>query len=195
MVLYGIDAHVGQWLTLLFIALALGMDAFSLGIGVGVRVSGNRQIVKISVLTGIFHLAMPLAGMFFGGLIQRLVGPLALLFSGILLAALGLHMAIQAWRDSRESSNSAATIFTFWSMLVFAFSVSVDSLSIGFSLGMVGVNVWLALFLFAACATALCALGLSLGKALNQYIGRFGEVAGGLILLILGLKFIYVSIF
>lgn len=195
--MYGAEEQFGQWLTLLLIAFALGMDAFSLGIGVGVRVAGRRQVFEMSALTGLFHLLMPLVGLFFGGIIQRLVGPYALFGSGLLISVLGLHMALQAWRESQqmEISANANAVVTFWTMLVFAFSVSVDSLSIGFSLGMVGVDVWLALTLFAVTASLMCGLGLSLGKAIHRYIGRYGELAGGIILLVLGLKFIYMGLF
>ena len=41
--------HTGQLFTLLIIALALGMDAFSLGVGIGMRGIRLRDIIKLSV--------------------------------------------------------------------------------------------------------------------------------------------------
>ncbi len=52
--------HTGQLFTLLIIALALGMDAFSLGVGIGMRGIRLRDIIKLSVVIAIFHIVMPL---------------------------------------------------------------------------------------------------------------------------------------
>jgi putative Mn2+ efflux pump MntP len=56
----------GQIITLGIIAMALGMDAFSLGMGLGMRKPSRQQIALISSLIAFFHMLMPLVGIWVG---------------------------------------------------------------------------------------------------------------------------------
>jgi len=182
----------GQLVTLLALAAALGMDAFSLGIGIGVKIQRKLQLLSISLLTGFFHMLFPLVGLIFGELIHHYVGSFALFCSGGLLLLLGYHMMF-ATRTENPDNHRTANVITTWGILAFAFSVSVDSLSIGVSMGIVGVDIWLTVSIFAIVAALLCALGLWLGKTMNRIIGQYGEWLGGLILMLIGAKFIYIG--
>ena len=50
----------GELLTLSIMAFALGMDAFSVGLGMGMIQLRFRQILYIGLVIGIFHMFMPL---------------------------------------------------------------------------------------------------------------------------------------
>ena len=51
---------IGEIVTLLLMAFALGMDAFSVGLGMGMFKLRLRQIFKIGITIGLFHVWMPL---------------------------------------------------------------------------------------------------------------------------------------
>lgn len=52
--MFDVSAATGQALTILVMAVALGMDAFSLGIGIGLKGVRLYDILKLSTLIGIF---------------------------------------------------------------------------------------------------------------------------------------------
>lgn len=61
-----VDVLIGEILTLSIMAFALGMDAFSVGLGMGMAKLRNSQMLQIGVIIGLFHVIMPLFGMMAG---------------------------------------------------------------------------------------------------------------------------------
>lgn len=179
--------QLGQLITLVMIAFALGMDAFSLGIGLGMKGMMKQQVLAMSGTIGIMHILMPLAGMIIGRHVNGLVGDIAVWVGGGLLCFLGGNML---WSSLRETSSVSGSATTFWGMLVSSVSVSLDSLSAGFSLGILSTDAPCALGLMGIFGGLMGGLGMILGKFLGHWVGSYGEALGGLILLILGFKFL-----
>lgn len=183
--LIGQAADVGQWITLLVMAAALGMDAFSLGIGIGMRGIRLPDIMKISTVIASFHVLMPLLGMFAGHYVSTLLGDIALYVGGGLLVLLGSHMIYSAWRDETTESFDHTTMP---GMILFALGVSIDSFSVGVSMGLFSSDLVLTVLLFGAFGGAMSIMGLLLGRKVASGLGEYGEALGGVILLIFGLK-------
>lgn len=59
-------AFIGEIIALSMMALALGMDAFSVALGMGLLRLRLRQMFYIGLTIGLFHILMPLAGMAVG---------------------------------------------------------------------------------------------------------------------------------
>ncbi|WP_274654328.1 manganese efflux pump MntP family protein [Paenibacillus humicola] len=178
----------GQLLTLLIMALALGMDAFSLGIGIGMRGIRLRDVLKLSTMIGLFHIIMPLAGIVAGQYVSTLLGGVATTVAGGLLLLLGGHMVYSSLRGDAVLSINHRTA---WGMLLFALSVSIDSFSVGISLGVFAANVLLTVLLFGLFGGAMSILGLLLGRRVSSSLGEYGEACGGVILLTFGLLFLF----
>lgn len=98
-----VDAHMqaGQFLTLLIIALALGLDAFSLGLGIGLKGIRLLDVLKLGVVIALFHVFMPLAGIYTGQYVGSLLGEVATTAAGILLVLLGGHMIYSSLRGRK----------------------------------------------------------------------------------------------
>lgn len=60
-----------QLIPLIIMAFALGMDAFSVSLGMGMMTLKIRQILYIGVTIGIFHIIMPFIGMVLGRFYQN----------------------------------------------------------------------------------------------------------------------------
>ncbi len=75
-------SFAGEEFALLMMALALGMDAFSVSLGMGTMPIRKRQIAKAGVVIGGFHVLMPLGGLFIGGLISKHFGQIAMIAGG-----------------------------------------------------------------------------------------------------------------
>jgi manganese efflux pump family protein len=178
-----------QVITLSMIALALGMDAFSLGLGLGMKKLPLRNIAWLSVSVGIFHILMPLLGMVLGKLVSTLMKEIAVMVGGGILCFLGIHMLIYAWR--RREEGTRFRVQSLLGVLLFSVSVSLDSFSVGLSLGLFAVDITLAVLLFGCAGTLLAGIGLYLGRFMGEWIGEYGEVVGGLILILLGSKFLW----
>ncbi|MDA8353752.1 MAG: manganese efflux pump [Firmicutes bacterium] len=178
----------GQLFTLLMISVALGMDAFSLGIGVGMKGLGIPNILKISGTIGLFHFLMPLVGISMGQYLGQLVENIAVITGGGLLCALGVNMIWQAFRSG--AGDDSFNIATTSGVMLFSLSVSLDSLSAGFSLGLFEADRILTVLLFGCVGGLMACFGMWLGRHVGGWVGDYGEVVGGMILITLGLRFL-----
>ncbi|MGN7359254.1 manganese efflux pump MntP [Paenibacillus sp. SAF-054] len=182
------SAGLGQLITILIMAAALGMDAFSLGIGIGMKGIRLLHVLKISVLIGFFHILMPLLGIFTGQYVSSLLGQVTTYAAGGLLILLGVHMVFNSFRSGETRIIDHRSLL---GMILFALSVSVDSFSVGVSLGMFQSNLILTVLAFGICGGAMSVMGLLLGRRVSRNLGDFGEALGGVILLGFGLAFIF----
>ncbi|MGG4554150.1 manganese efflux pump MntP family protein [Paenibacillus humicus] len=180
--------RLGELLTIALMAAALGMDAFSLGIGIGMRGVRSMEIFRISLLVALFHFVMPLLGIVAGQYAGELLGGLSKYVSGSLLVLLGGHMI---WNSFVGGNERIVNYRSFFGVLLFSLSVSVDSFSVGVSLGMFHSDLLLTVIAFAVFGGIMSILGLLLGRGVGSRLGEYGEAAGGAILLAFGLIFIF----
>ncbi len=182
-----INEHLGQTLTILLMAAALGMDAFSLSLGVGMRGVRLMNVAKISSTIAVFHVFMPLVGFFTGKYVSTLLGDVAVMVGGGLLIALGGHMIYSSVRGDNVQSIDHGSLV---GLVAFAMSVSVDSLSVGVTLGMFASDLILTVIMFGLFGGLMSATGLLIGRGVGRMIGEYGEALGGAILLAFGILFL-----
>jgi len=172
-------------------AVALAMDAFAVAIASGIslrRVTG-RQTLRMAWHFGMFQALMPFAGWSAGHAIVSRVENIDHWIAFGLLVFVGLRMVRSAWRpedhlEGRPDPTRGATL------LLLSLATSVDALAVGLSLSLLGVDIlWPAVVIGAVCF-AFTACGLHLGRLVGAHsrIGRWAELAGGIILLAIGLK-------
>ncbi|WP_075983196.1 manganese efflux pump MntP [Bacillus massilinigeriensis] len=178
------SAMVGEIFTLGLMAFALSMDAFSIGLGMGMYQIRLRQIFKIGLTIGIFHVWMPLLGIIFGRLLSERLGAIAGFVGGGLLILLGIQML---WSSMRKDDQALITPVGI-GLLIFAISASLDSFSVGLTLGIYGAKTVVALFCFGIGATLLTWAGLLIGRRVQGLLGTYSEALGGGILLAFGIK-------
>lgn len=175
---------IGEMITLIIMAFALGMDAFSVGLGMGMLRLRLRQIMKIGITIGLFHVLMPLLGMLTGHFLSDRFGEIAAWIGGGLLILLGLQMF---WSSFKEQEKTLITPVGM-GLLVFALSVSLDSFSVGLTLGIYGAKIVMVLVCFGVGACMLTWLGLLLGRKVQGWLGTYSEALGGSILMAFGIK-------
>jgi putative Mn2+ efflux pump MntP len=73
-------------------------------------------------------------------------------------------------------------------LVTLSLATSLDALAVGFSMATLGVSVWTASVVIGLVAGVMTLIGLSFGKRLGAGCGRWAEVAGGLVLLVIGAK-------
>ncbi|WP_028550944.1 manganese efflux pump MntP [Paenibacillus sp. UNC451MF] len=178
---------VGQFIAILIMAIALGLDALSLGIGIGMRGIRKLDIIKLSFVIAVFHMIMPLMGMFTGSYVSSLMGGIATKVGGALLLLLGIHMVYSSLKGEEARSIDHRTL---GGLLLFALSVSIDSFSVGVSLGMFAGDMALTVIMFGTVGGIMSIIGLLLGSKMGRWIGEYGEAMGGIILLAFGVHFL-----
>lgn len=182
------------------IAVALGMDAFSVAVGLGIAGVRRRHIFLISGVICLFHIVMPLTGWTLGAIAGNAVGRFARLFGAAVLIFIGMTGILEVISGSRETAGGEAVAaytplrgnsFGPFSLVVLAGSVSLDALSVGFGLGTMGVNLWFTLASFGATAGLMTAGGFLFGRRLGPWLGNKADFAGALILLLIGIKMLF----
>ena len=182
-----LSVDTGQLVAMLVMAIALGMDAFSLGIGIGMKGIRLLDVLKIAVVVGLFHILMPLSGMAAGQFVGSLLGDVALIAGGGILSLLGLHMIYSSLRGEEVRSFDHASL---WGLILFALSVSIDSFSVGVSMGIFDMDLILTALMFGVFGGLMSIIGLLIGRRASSLLGSYGEALGGMILLAFGVKFL-----
>lgn len=187
----GIYEGWGQLVTVAIMAVALGMDAFSLGVGIGMKGIRLLHVLQLSLLIAFFHVLMPLLGLFTGSYVGHLLGQVTTYAAGGVLVLLGGHMILNSFRKGGDGGSRAVDHRTVWGMLLISLSVSVDSFSVGVSLGMFVNSIVITVLAFGVCGGMMSITGLLLGRRVSRGLGDYGEALGGAILLAFGLLFIF----
>ena len=73
-------------------------------------------------------------------------------------------------------------------MLFLSVATSIDSLAVGLSFAFLEVNIGIAVAIIGTIAFIVTAVGVVIGHKVGQLIGRWAELAGGLILIGIGLR-------
>lgn len=179
-----------ELMTLMMIGIALSMDAFSLGLGLGAQGLRWRDVLRLTIVISMLHIVFPLLSIWVGEWLHALYGGVVQQIAAVIMMILGSRMALSAIA-MREDERKAPLQAGWWQLLLFACSVSMDALSIGFSLGTINVPPLLASGLFGVLSGLLALFGLYLGKKVNQTLGIYGQIAGGAVLVVLGLQFFW----
>ncbi|MBX6396565.1 MAG: manganese efflux pump, partial [Alicyclobacillaceae bacterium] len=169
---YALGILSEDWATLLLLALALGLDAFSVGLGVGLQRLRMAEIVRTSLVVGVLHVVLPMAGLKLGLKLHYVAGDVARWLGALVLIMIGVHMIWHAMRD-KAADWMRSGIGAGW--LLYAFGVSLDSLSAGFGLGLFEVDAWMAAALFGVVGAFLSAAGLIMGGRIGHWLGGYSE--------------------
>ena len=91
--------------------------------------------------------------------------------------------------DECECCKDGNGDFGFKTMFVMAIATSIDALAIGVSMALAGnVNIWVAIALIGITTCVTSALGVKIGNVFGSKFKKKAEAAGGIILILLGLK-------
>jgi putative Mn2+ efflux pump MntP len=80
-------------------------------------------------------------------------------------------------------------------LVMLSVATSIDALAVGLSLALLSVNVYWSALLIGGVSALLSLLGLWLGKQFNLRFGKSMEIAGGIILIAIGLRVLITHLF
>lgn len=179
---------------LLLLALGLSMDAFAVSICKGLAM--KKATVQASATCGIwfggFQALMPLIGYWLGSFFAGAIEAVDHWVAFGLLAVIGINMLKEALEEDQEGPScpvDGKVDLSPRTMFVLALATSIDALAVGISLAMAGsVNIWAAVILIGVFTFAMSAFGVQIGNVFGSRFEKKAQVAGGVILILLGLK-------
>ena len=180
---------MGFW-ELLLLAVGVSMDAFAVSVckGLSMSKSGLKESAVCGAWFGGFQALMPLIGFFLGTLFAEAIEAFDHWVAFGLLAIIGINMLKEAFSNDEEDGCCGCDL-SFKTMLVMAIATSIDALAVGISLAMAGnVNIWLSILLIGLTTFSFSALGVKIGNVFGSRFEQKAQIAGGVILILLGLK-------
>ncbi len=169
------------------IAVALGCDAFAVGLGVGCRFCGPRQIFRLSFHFGLFQFMMPLIGWLSGRQILTYAETWGPWIAFGLLIFIGGRMVRQGLMSSEEETECQDPTKGF-SLVMLSVVTSIDALGVGFSLGVLDQNLFVVAVWIGITAASMTWLAMKIGNRLSQRFAKRMEIIGGLILVAIAFK-------
>lgn len=177
---------------LFLLAIGVSMDAFAVSIckGLATRKAGLREMGACGLWFGGFQALMPLIGFFLGTLFSAAIVAFDHWVAFGLLAFIGGNMLKEALsKDECECCDDHNGDFGFKTMFVMAIATSIDALAIGVSMALAGnVNIWVAISLIGVTTCLTSALGVKIGNVFGAKFEKKAQLAGGIILILLGTK-------
>lgn len=175
---------------LLLIALGLSMDAFAVSVGKGLSVQKikPRHSLSVGVWFGGFQALMPLIGYFLGVSFASMVESFDHWIAFILLGIIGFNMIREALSD--DECEVTHPDFSARSMLMMAIATSIDALAVGVSFAFLHIDIWSAAAIIGVTTFILSVVGLRIGNIFGCRYKSKAELAGGAILMIMGVKIV-----
>lgn len=171
---------------LILLALALAVDAFSVGAGVALTHRAPRQIFRLSYHFGLFQALLALLGMLLGRLLFGAIEHIDHWLAFLLLGWLGLRMLRAG--DAGRRRGAAIDLTRGLSLIGLSLAVSIDAAVAGVGLAAEQASPALAASLIGAVSALATLLAFALTGPLSERVGRHGEKVAGAVLILLGIK-------
>jgi manganese efflux pump family protein len=172
------------------------MDAFAVSLGVGTngdtRQPSWRRVLRIAFHFGLFQGLMTLLGWLAGSTIANLIRSFDHWIALGLLAWVGIRMIKSGFEKDEDCRCEDITRGR--TLIVLCVATSIDALAVGLSLAMLDVNILSASAIIGVVTLAISLLGGFAGHILGSKFGRQMEVAGGMIMIGIGLRIVYIHL-
>ena len=172
---------------LIVLSVGLAMDAFAVAVCKGLSMSKMKwkNACIIGIYFGLFQAIMPFIGYILGISFQDKICSIDHWIAFILLGVIGLNMIKEAISKENEKQNDS---IKFKDMLILAIATSIDALAVGITFAFLNVNIWVAISLIGIITFAISIAGVKIGNIFGDRYEKKAEFAGGLILILLGIK-------
>ena len=181
-------------------AISLSMDAFAVSICKGISL-GKPKIKDAAIVGayfGIFQGLMPLIGYFLANSFSDYIEAFDHWIAFVLLCFIGGKMLWECFHPDEDEC--CCNALSFKTMITMAIATSIDALAVGIAFSCDGMGVYsngIILGVFASCSLIgvstflLSAIGVKIGKLLENNLKKRAEIAGGVVLILLGCKILF----
>jgi len=172
----------------LLVAVGLSLDAFAIAVSCGITIKPVRlrDALTIAVFFGWFQALMPVLGWLAGTGLRGFITGIDHWVAFVLLTAVGGKMIYESFPN--PDSKPAADPRNFLILLMLAVATSIDALAVGIGLSFIKVAIIRPAIIIGAVTFGLSFLGVYIGIKVGRLLKRKVELAGGLILILIGIK-------
>lgn len=175
---------------LLMIGVGLSMDAFAASVCKGLNMRSRLNYVHaaiIALLFGGFQALMPLAGYILGMNFRQYIVKYDHWTAFALLTFIGGKMIYEALKGGDEESCCSGRL-DIKELFILAVATSIDALAVGITFAFLQVNICMSAAVIGATTFVLSFAGVILGNKFGSRYKNKAELAGGVILIIMGVK-------
>ena len=173
-------------LELLLVSISLGMDTLAVSICKGL--SMKKFDIKKSIIMGLyfsfFHGFMLIVGYYLGTSFEKFITSTDHWIAFILLFIIGFNMIKSALFDSKSLNDKV----DFTTMFPLAFATSIDALALGITFAFLEVKIIFSGILIIIIVFMMSIIGALIGNKFGNKYEKKAQIAGGIILILLGLK-------
>lgn len=172
---------------LFLIAVGLSMDAFAVAVCKGLampRMSWKGALI-VGLYFGGFQAAMPLLGYFLGSKFSMAIRAYDHWVAFLLLVLIGAGMVKESFEKDESCANASLDVR---GMVLLAVATSIDALAVGVTFAFLNVDIVPAVSFIGAVTFTLSMVGVKVGNAFGCKYKSRAELAGGAILILMGLK-------
>ncbi len=174
-------------LELFLIAVGLSMDAFAVSVCKGLSLGKIK--VKHMAMAGLwfggFQGMMPAIGYFFGSFFADFITSVSHWIAFILLLFIGGNMIKESFGKDEDEMDASMTVK---SMFLLAVATSIDALAVGVSFAFMQVQIVWAVIFIGVITFILSGIGVKVGSIFGMKYKSKAELAGGLVLVVIGTK-------
>ncbi|MBE6801128.1 MAG: manganese efflux pump [Ruminococcaceae bacterium] len=176
---------------IILLAISLSMDAFAVALckGLALKKIDLKSCAIVGLWFGAFQGLMPLLGYLLGSTFADKINSIDHWIAFVLLALIGGNMIKESFDKDEENVNCSLGAKA---MLVMAIATSIDALAVGVSFAFTDFEpdwfVYIAFTLIGIITFSLSSIGVKIGNIFGTKYKSKAEFAGGLILILLGLK-------
>ena len=190
---------------LLLLAVGLSMDTFAVAIcaGLGLAKVNLKNTVIVGLYFGVFQAAMPLAGYLLASRFAVWVGALDHWIAFVLLGFVGGRMIISSRKKEVRCTPCLSCVtcrvvpdFSVGprNMIPLALATSIDALAVGVSFAFLDVDIIPAVSYIGVVTLIVAIVGVKVGQAFGVRFSKKAELAGGVILVLLGARILLVGL-
>ena len=178
------------FLELFFIGVGLSADAFSVSVckGLNMRKLNIGHAYIIALFFGGFQAIMPLIGYLLGTSFSEYIEAFDHWIAFGLLVFIGGKMVIEAIKEKDEDEEEKTDVLKMGELTVLAVATSIDALAVGITFAFLKVNILFSILIIGVTTFALSLGGVLLGNRFGAKYKNKAEIAGGAILILIGLK-------
>jgi len=167
-----------------FMGISLSVDAFFLSLSLGMNILTEKKKTLLPILIGIMHFLMPQMGTKIGSFFIKYLTINSNIISSLIFFLLAIEMI---WNEKKEQQPLSIHLET---LLLLAFAVSIDSLSVGIAFGLNKENSILPSSLFMFESYCFTKLGFLLGRKLKEKHQKIGTIIGISIMILISIKYL-----
>lgn len=176
---------------LFLMGIGLAMDAFAVSVfkGLAMRRVNKKQTLVIGLFFGGFQALMPFIGWVLGSQFERYITKIDHWIAFVLLGFIGGKMIVEARKPAEDDEIAEMDApLDLKELLVLAVATSIDALAVGITFAFLQYPIAEAVSVIGVTTFFISVGGVYVGNFFGSKYKNRAEFAGGLILVLLGLR-------